>query len=154
MTPHQIHPDSPDLAQILPLLKKSFAYMEGRIDPPSSLHRLTGQAIAEQAATGEIWGIGAPLSGVVFLTRKPGCLYLGKLAVDPAKQGQGLGKVLIQTAMVRAKAAGIDTVGLQTRVELIENRRFFENNGFTVVGETAHPGYNRPTSLTLQRSVR
>lgn len=32
--------DDPDLGSILDLLRAGFAYMDGRIDPPSSLHRM------------------------------------------------------------------------------------------------------------------
>jgi phosphinothricin acetyltransferase len=43
---------------------------------------------------------------------------------------------------------------LQTRVELIENHNTFSALGFEKVAETAHPGYSRPTSITMQRAVR
>jgi phosphinothricin acetyltransferase len=43
---------------------------------------------------------------------------------------------------------------LQTRVELIENHKTFGALGFEKVAETAHPGYSRPTSITMQRSIR
>ena len=60
---------------VLRLLQEAFAYMEGRIDPPSSLRDLTPEALTRQAEVGEIWVIGAPLA-CVFLTPKPGrCMW-------------------------------------------------------------------------------
>ena len=59
--PRRLGPVDPALPQALALIHRSFAYMEGRIDPPSSVHRLTLAALREQARDGEVWGIGTPL---------------------------------------------------------------------------------------------
>ena len=56
MTPRRVA-SSEDMTPILELLHRAFASMEGRIDPPSSLHRLTVDGIAEQARVGEVWVI-------------------------------------------------------------------------------------------------
>ena len=41
--------DTAALAQVLTLIQTSFAYMTGRIDPPSSMHQLTVSALAQMA---------------------------------------------------------------------------------------------------------
>lgn len=152
MTPHRA--ENPyDWAALLALIRQAFAGMEGRIDPPSSMHALTESAIAEQAAAGEVWVIGAPPLACVFLTPKPGRLYIGKLAVAEAQRGRGLGRRLIDLAEVRARAMGLPLLELQTRVELVENHAAFAAMGFAKMGETAHPGHVRPTSLTFTRAV-
>lgn len=51
-----------DWAGVLELIRRAFQGMEGRIDPPSSLHRLTVEGVAEQARMGEVW-VDAPLAG-------------------------------------------------------------------------------------------
>ncbi len=137
---------------ILKLLQDAFAYMEGRIDPPSSLRDLTPEVLDQQARTGEIWIIGAPIA-CVFLTPKPGALYLGKLAVSADHRGRGLARRLVDQAETRARALRLPALELQTRVELIENHRVFEAMGFAETGRTAHPGYDRPTSITYRRPV-
>ena len=48
---------------------------------------------------------------------------------------------------------GLAMLGLQTRVELVENQTAFRAMGFQEVGRTAHPGYDRPTSITYRRAV-
>jgi GNAT superfamily N-acetyltransferase len=152
MTPHRA--ESPyDWAALLALIRAAFAGMEGRIDPPSSMHALTEAAIAEQAAMGEVWAIGGPPMACVFLTRKPGRLYIGKLAVAGTMRGRGLARVLVGVAEARARAAGLPLLELQTRVELVENHAAFAAMGFVKVAETAHPGFARPTSFTFQRAV-
>jgi ribosomal protein S18 acetylase RimI-like enzyme len=137
---------------VLHLLHGAFAYMEGRIDPPSSLRDLTPEALTRQAEVGEIWVIGAPVA-CVFLTPKLGALYVGKLAVAEASRGQGLARRLIDVAEGRARERGLPTLELQTRVELVENQAAFRAMGFQEVGRTAHPGYDRPTSITYRRAV-
>ena len=44
-----------DFAPVLVLIKSSFAFMDGRIAPPSSAHRLTVADLARSAAAGEVW---------------------------------------------------------------------------------------------------
>jgi ribosomal protein S18 acetylase RimI-like enzyme len=137
---------------ILALLREAFAGMEGRIDPPSSLRDLTPEALSRQAEVGEIWIFGAVVA-CIFLTPKPGALYLGKLAVAATHRGQGLGRQLIDHAETRARAMQLPLLELQTRVELAENHATFRALGFSEAGRTAHPGYDRPTSITYRRVV-
>lgn len=149
--PVRVQPGSGQADAILDLIRRSFAQMEGRIDPPSSMHRLTVETVDQLCRDGEVWTIGTPPVACVFLTPKSGCLYLGKLAVDAAWRGQGLAARLVDLAMDRARARGLDAVELQVRVELTENHQAFARMGFVKTDETAHPGYDRPTSITMQR---
>jgi GNAT superfamily N-acetyltransferase len=137
---------------ILGVLHDAFAYMQGRIDPPSSLRDLTPEALTLQAQTGEIWIIGAPVA-CAFLTPKPGALYVGKLAVAEGHRGKGLARQLLDLAEARARDIGLPALELQTRVELVGNQAAFRAMGFVEVGRTAHQGFDRPTSITYRRAV-
>jgi GNAT superfamily N-acetyltransferase len=152
MTPERCR-DPHDWAALLRLIREAFAGMEGRIDPPSSMHALTPEAVAEQARTGEIWVIGTPPVACLFLTPKPGALYLGKLAVLEGHRGHGLAQALVDRAESRARELGLPALELQTRVELTENHATFRALGFVETGRTAHPGFDRPTSITFRRPV-
>lgn len=151
MTP-QLATDPALWPPILALLHEAFAYMEGRIDPPSSLRDLTPEALTRQSEVGEIWMVGAPVA-CVFLTPKPEALYVGKLAVAASHRGQGLARRLINLAEERARVLRLAALELQTRVELLGNQAAFQAMGFKEVGRTAHPGYDRPTSITYRRPV-
>ncbi len=147
-----------DWQALLTLIQTEFAAMDGRIDPPSSMHRLTAAAIAKQAATAEVWAIGTPPVACVFLTPRPhslgtGSLYIGKLAVARSHRRGGLARALVATAEARARALGLPVLELQTRVELIENHDTFRALGFIEVARTAHPGSDRPTTITFRRPV-
>lgn len=149
----QLTPDDPKVPMVLDLIQRSFAYMEGRIDPPSSMHRLSPAAIAEQCKVGEVWVIGSPPKACVFLTPKADCLYLGKLAVDTRVRRQGLARRLIRLATDRASALGLPALELKTRIELTENHETFEKLGFSVTAQGYHDGYGRPTNLIMRRPV-
>lgn len=138
---------------VLALIRESFAYMDGRIDPPSSMHRLSQAALAETARTAEIWAIGTPPRACVILTPKRQALYLGKLAVAAEARGQGLARRLVELAESRARALGLTFLELQTRIELVDNHTTFVRLGFVETGRTAHAGFDRPTSITMRKML-
>jgi GNAT superfamily N-acetyltransferase len=134
------------------LILDAFAFMEGRVDPPSSALRLTARSMAEDAAKGALLlaELESALAGCVFVRPKGDALYVGKLAVRPALQGQGVGKALVAAARAEARARGLQVLELQTRIELRENHAAFARMGFVKIAETTHPGYVRPTSVTMR----
>jgi len=151
MTPFRAqHPF--DWPGLLALIQRAFAGMEGRIDPPSSLHRLTPTALADPGS--EVWVIGTPPVACVVLTEVDGRLHVGKLAVEPSKQGRGHARRLVALAADRARALGLTALELQVRVELVENHAVFRRLGFLQVAATAHAGYDRVTSLTFRKLLQ
>lgn len=152
MTPHRVT-SAQDAPAILTLIRAAFAYMDGVIDPPSSMHLLTAAEIARQIATAEVWAIGTPPLACMILTPKGDWLYLGKLAVAHDLRGRGLARALVATAMQRAATLGLRGVELHTRIELLANHATFTALGFHETARSAHPGYDRPTSLTFRRPL-
>lgn len=150
--PHRLLPPF-DAGPVLDLIRDSFAYMDGMIDPPSSMHHLTDASITEQARAGEVWVIGTPPVACVFLTPRPGALYLGKLAVAAEARGRGLARQLVDLADLRARALGLPRLELQTRIELAQNHATFRAMGFAETGRSAHAGFDRPTTITFSRPV-
>jgi GNAT superfamily N-acetyltransferase len=149
MTPDRAT-DPCDWDAILALIQRAFAGMVGRIDPPSSLRGLTAEGLRH---SGEVWIMGTPPVACVILTPRAGALYLGKLAVEPAQQGRGLGRQLVAFAGERAGELGLPALELQVRVELVENHAAFRAMGFEKVGETAHAGFARATSFTFRKRL-
>ncbi|WP_102222837.1 GNAT family N-acetyltransferase [Acidimangrovimonas sediminis] len=144
-----------DWQALVRLIQTNFAYMEGRIDPPSSMHDLDAAAIEAQAETGEVWVLEEDNHPVacVFLTPREGALYIGKLTVATSHRGRGLARRLVEAAQGRAQALGLPLLELQSRIELVENHAAFASMGFELAGETAHPGFDRPTSLTFRKQL-
>jgi GNAT superfamily N-acetyltransferase len=128
-----------------------FAYMAGRIDPPSSIGVLTVADLASDAC--EVWAIGHPPIACMVLSPRVDVLYFGKLAVAGAHRGKGLASALVDHAETRAQDLGLGWLECQTRIELTANQRTFEAMGFVEVERTTHDGYTRPTSVTYRRPV-
>lgn len=137
------------------LLSVCFAFMEGRIDPSSSLNLMTPELLRRNAdeqtlivvlSDGELVGCG-------YLEETDDTIYVSKLAVKPAFRKQGILRSMVQIAENLArerKKAGLE---LETRIELVENHKTFAALGFVKTGESCHEGYDRPTSITMTKSL-
>ena len=141
--------------ELLQLILRSFASMDGVIDPPSSAHRLTAKSLREKAGVEAafIAMIDGRLIGCVFARERESDFYVGKLAVDPSLQGQGIGKRLMQAVEVLARERGKAALELETRIELTGNHAAFARLGFRETARTAHPGYARAMSITMRKSI-
>lgn len=145
--------DFSDWTGLHALLQDCFAFMEGRIDPPSSLARMTPESLREKAHE-EILVIvlsGDELVACGYLKETADTLYLGKLAVKSGFRRQGILASIVKLAEKMARELGKSALELQTRVELVENHETFDAVGFVQTGESSHPGYERPTSITMKK---
>ena len=149
---HPADPDTTDWASVLALVLKAFAYMEGRIDPPSSANRLTQEDMAAQAASGVLLLAedDSGLVGGVFLNQRIDAMHLGKLALDPSRQGEGIGRRLFKASVAGAKVQNFAENELQARIELTEIQTAVAGLGFRETGRTVRDGYDRPTSVTMR----
>ncbi|MBA3038364.1 MAG: GNAT family N-acetyltransferase [Alphaproteobacteria bacterium] len=141
--------------ELLDVILAAFAYMDGRIDPPSSAHRLTPAALRQKAEQ-EIAFVAIDkgrLVGCVFLKPEESSLYIGKLAVHPAAQGRGIGRLLLAHAEATARKRGLSSLRLETRIELTENHRLFAAWGFGKTAENRHAGYDRTTSIEMRKPL-
>ncbi|MEM1277834.1 MAG: GNAT family N-acetyltransferase [Pseudomonadota bacterium] len=144
-------PDA-DWEAIHALLTRAFAFMEGRINPPSSLTRIAPDCLALKAEAETVLLATNPgLIGCLFAKPEGNALYLGKIAIGPDRQGQGIGRTLVAAAEDLAQQNGQTALVLETRIELTENHTAFARLGFVKTAETAHPGYDRPTSITMRK---
>ncbi|MEF0942746.1 GNAT family N-acetyltransferase [Rhizobium sp. BR 362] len=139
--------------ELLELILASFAYMLGKIDPPSSALSLTPRLLREKAGN-EIAYVAFDndqLAGCIFCRPEPHGLYIGKLAILPAAQGMGIGRHLLRLAETTARELGLAELRLETRIELIGNHAIFANWGFRKTAENRHPGFDRTTSIEMRK---
>jgi GNAT superfamily N-acetyltransferase len=73
------------------------------------------------------------------------------MAVRPDRQKQGIGRALLMAAEAEARALGAQKLTLRVRVNLPENRAFFERAGFRVTGQGQDPG--RPPYEAMERPL-
>ena len=147
----RLQPNDQALSEVLTLIRTSFAFMTGRIDPPSSMHQLTVQDLSDQAHASWILAMGDPVEACVVASPLPHALYLGKMAVDAILRGQGVGRLLVAACVEIAREMGHDRLELQVRIELVENQQAFAKMGFVKVSENCHPGYGCVTEITMQK---
>jgi len=134
------------------LLRSTYAFMDGRIDPPSSLVAMTvddlkHKAIEETLVTATQKGA---LVGCLFCRTETPWLYVGKFAVAIDYQGKGVGAALMGHARTIAEARELDGMELETRIELTENHAAFRRMGFAKVADQSHEGFDRPTSIRMR----
>jgi GNAT superfamily N-acetyltransferase len=141
---------------LLALILSSFAYMDDIIDPPSSAHRLTLASLAQKARD-EIAYVAVDetgkLVGCVFCKPESATLYVGKLAISPDHQGKGIGRLLLGKAEEVAAQAGLGALRLETRIELVANHKTFARWGFVKTAENRHAGFDRTTSIEMQKQL-
>ena len=144
-----------DWTSLMELLHAAFAFQDGRIDPPSSLHSFDAVSIAAKAKEERLFLAfdGGDLVGCIFAKPRADHAYVGKMAVQPERQGQGIGRRLMQAAEGFARDAGLAALELQTRIELTENHEAFAALGFVRISEGAHAGYERTTFITMRKAL-
>jgi len=144
-----------DWPELLRLLQGAFEYMEGRIDPPSSLQRLTPASIAEKSREEALFlaSDDGELIGCVFARPRDGALYVGKLAVRRDQQHNGIGRRLMEAVEDHARDSRVESLELETRIELAENRETFAAMGYVKTAEHAHQGYERTTFITMRKKL-
>ena len=146
--------DTAALAQVLRLIQTSFAYMTGRIDPPSSMHQLTVSALAQMAKDSSVLALGDPIAACLVAKPLPHALYLGKIAIASDLRGRGVLRALLGRSEELARALSLSRLELQVRIELVENQKIFGKFGFVETARNAHPGYDRATEITMQKLLK
>jgi len=149
----QLAPDFERWDELLSLIMRAFAPMDGVIDPPSSAHLLDVENLRDKAGRETVFLAlqDGRIAGCVFALERSADFYVGKLAVAPELQGQGIGGRLMQAVEDHARSRGKPAIELQTRIELTANHATFARLGFRESARTAHEGYDRPTSITMRK---
>jgi ribosomal protein S18 acetylase RimI-like enzyme len=81
--------------------------------------------------------------GVVVCFAREGSFFLENVAVDPARQGQGLGRALLRFVEEQAREAGCHEIQLYTHERMIENLAYYAKLGYEETGRRTEDGYDR-----------
>jgi ribosomal protein S18 acetylase RimI-like enzyme len=142
-------------SELLELLQQSYAYMEGKIAPPSSLQSYSAEKLAEKSTGEELilaWS-GQVLVGCVFGKQTDDGMYIGKAAVNPNYQGQGIGRQLMQAIENEAMSSGLSRLWLEVRIELTELHETYGALGYSAISEGCHEGFEQTTFLTMEKQL-
>ena len=83
------------------------------------------------------------IEGFIVLLPEKDALLLDNVAVTPAAQGRGYGKMLIAFAERRAREAGFRRISLYTNEVMTENLRLYPHLGYAETHRAEAKGFNR-----------
>jgi GNAT superfamily N-acetyltransferase len=81
--------------------------------------------------------------GVVVLVPEPGAMLLDNVAVDPAAQGKGYGRLLLAFAEQEALRQGFGVIRLYTNALMTENLALYPSLGYVETHRGEEKGYSR-----------
>ena len=81
--------------------------------------------------------------GLIVLVEADGRLLIENVAVDPDRQGEGVGRRLLAFAEETARAAGIGTVALYTHEKMTENLALYVRLGYEEDERRVMSGFSR-----------
>jgi ribosomal protein S18 acetylase RimI-like enzyme len=141
--------------RILAVMRRAFAEYRGHLRPESSVFAETAPAIAEKLAAGGgfLAERGGAAVGCVIAEDRGDRAYLGRLSVDPAWRGRGLGRRLALAAEGFARRRKRSLIELNVRIALRGNIALFESLGYRETARRAHPGYPEPTYLVMEKRL-
>jgi len=85
----------------------------------------------------------AEIVGLIVLVELEDRLLIENVAVDPDRQGGGIGRRLLAFAEDRAMRAGLGTVALYTHEEMSENLALYARLGYTEDERRQEDGFSR-----------
>lgn len=137
----QIRPaDAADLPEVERIVRDAYSKYLARIGKPP------GPMLDDYAALVRghaVWVAGAPVTGLVVLLAEADHLLLDNVAVDPAAQGQGVGRALIEFAAAEARRRGYREMRLYTHQTMTENIALYGRTGWVETGRGEQRGLAR-----------
>jgi ribosomal protein S18 acetylase RimI-like enzyme len=92
------------------------------------------------------------IDGYVIAWREIDVYFIDNIAVDPARQGEGLGRQLIDHAIREAKHHRSSAIRLYTNAAMTENLSMYTHMGFVETHRATEKGFHRVyMRLTLPR---
>jgi ribosomal protein S18 acetylase RimI-like enzyme len=83
------------------------------------------------------------VAGLIVLVEHPDHLLVENVAVDPARQGTGVGRMLLAYAESRAATRGLSELRLYTNEAMTENLAFYPRLGYREVERRVEEGFRR-----------
>ena len=76
--------------------------------------------------------------GLVVLGVSDEGFFVDNVAVDPSRQGSGVGKALLEHAEIAAREAGFDSIYLFTHERMVENLALYSRIGYVEYDRRVH----------------
>jgi GNAT superfamily N-acetyltransferase len=133
--------ESGDVAAIEAIVERAYGVYVERIGMrPGPMGddyaRLVGEGLVTVADDGGV-------AGLIVLVEKPAALLIENVAVDPSRQGEGIGGALLAFAEAEARRAGLGRVALYTHEKMSENLALYGRLGYLVDERREERGFAR-----------
>ena len=83
------------------------------------------------------------LTALIVIYPKGDALFIENIAVDPAAQGKGCGRALLDFAEREARRLGLKALRLYTNAAMTENLAYYPGRGFRETERREEDGYQR-----------
>jgi ribosomal protein S18 acetylase RimI-like enzyme len=126
-----------DVARLTELARAAYGHYVERIGGPprplvddyAAVVRDHDVTVAEREGT---------IAGLIVLGTDAEGSFIDNVAVDPAHQGTGVGRALLEHAEVVARRAGFDSIYLYTHELMTENLALYERLGYVEYDRRRH----------------
>jgi ribosomal protein S18 acetylase RimI-like enzyme len=129
-----------DMPAIRALVVAAYARYRDRMDKPP------GPVLADYTdavKAGRVWVVGDPVTAVLVLEPEQDSMLVENVAVSPAAQGAGLGRLLMEFAELQATASGLGRMTLYTNEVMTENLAIYAKLGYRETARRTDGGYSR-----------
>jgi GNAT superfamily N-acetyltransferase len=86
---------------------------------------------------------GRPVGCCALIAMGPGVFEVAKMAVDPSRQGKGIGRRILETVIAEARAMKATKLVLETNSRMIPALKLYESVGFQHVAAVEPSPYAR-----------
>jgi ribosomal protein S18 acetylase RimI-like enzyme len=100
---------------------------------------------AAEVAAGRVVVIGTAgaVDGYMIAWPETDAYFIDNIAIDPARQGQGLGRQLMAHAVGEARRRRLPAIRLYTNAAMTENLAIYTHMGFVETHRAVEKGFNR-----------
>jgi ribosomal protein S18 acetylase RimI-like enzyme len=128
-----------DVPKLTELVRAAYAHYVPRLgEPPRPMTDDYAKVVGtHQVAVAER---DSKILGLIVVGVDDEGFFVDNVAVDPAHQGSGVGKALLEHAESAARAAGFDSIYLYTHERMVENLALYSRIGYVEYDRRLHGG--------------
>jgi ribosomal protein S18 acetylase RimI-like enzyme len=131
-----------DAARIGAIARAAYTKYTSRIgrEPAPMLADFAAAIAADHVVVIETGGV---VDGYIIAWPEDDAYFVDNVAIDPARQGEGLGRRLIDHAVAEASRLRLPAVRLYTNVAMAENLSMYAHLGFVETHRAVKDGFHR-----------
>lgn len=127
----------PDVARLTELVRAAYEhYVERLGGPPRPMTDDYAEVVRNSRTT--VAERGGRIAGLIVLVITCEGFLVDNVAVDPAHQGSGVGRALLEHAEAEARRAGFDSIYLYTHEKMTENLALYSRIGYVEYDRRLH----------------